>query len=252
MRQNVCTWASTKLPVKFSHFSNMLHHVGVRLGQKFKAQKNLVGNINILLRANINTKIELLSLKPPHILAGLYMLFLNLPVLFFLLPSYRCANVYLYTQNIDLYLFLKDQSGDVRPLNSNQSFYWFILSNQQQIIYKYCSSFAYVNYKLVAVCLVICWHAVISTIVAVLPNMSVAYMFPPPDTEHTISWKSVRRVGVCTDHMIHSVSLFSGRFYQKTTLTLNCRSWQRCSHLHLRARSLEEDCRISSAVSYTD
>lgn len=191
MRQNVCTWTSTKLPVKFSHFSNILHHVGVRLGQKFKAQKNLVGNINILLKANINTKIEVWSLKPPHILAGLYMLFLNLSVLFFLLPLYRCVNVYLYTQNIDLYLFLKGQSGDVQPLNSKQSFYWFILFNQQQIINKYCCwcccSFAYVNYKLVAVCLVICWHSVISTIVAVLPNMRVAYMFPPPDTEHTIS-----------------------------------------------------------------
>lgn len=47
------------------------------------------------------------------------MLFLNMPVLFFLLPLYRCVNVYLYTQNTDLYLFLKGQSGDVRPLNSN-------------------------------------------------------------------------------------------------------------------------------------
>lgn len=50
-------------------------HVGVRLGQKFKAYgKNLVGNINILVKANINTKTELLSLEPPgtdYIPAGL-------------------------------------------------------------------------------------------------------------------------------------------------------------------------------------
>lgn len=91
MRQNVCTWAtSAKLPVKFSNFSNILHRVGVRLGQKFKAHgKNLVGNINILLRANINTKIEVSSLKPPYIPAGLGFICCFLTCLF-------CFSFYLY------------------------------------------------------------------------------------------------------------------------------------------------------------
>lgn len=71
MRQNVCTWAtSAKLPVKFSNFSNILHRVGVRLGQKFKAHgKNLVGiykysteskhqykNRSVVIKASLHTR----------------------------------------------------------------------------------------------------------------------------------------------------------------------------------------------------